>query len=230
MPYLIMPACMSGPDILILLAAITLAPTGLVFLTYWPYRWAMNALACGPLFGKPLALFAAAIGGAVLWIGSVAGITTSVISAGGNGFVALAIVGAVGSLCFLVFIIAWLLRPRSQVSAPTNGNATPPLQVWMQDLIVALLCYGAGLTIISAVNNFDRNRADEVLPYAIYLMVAGTFGLLAALDVSRHSEAGQRALPRAGIFVGIFTLFPVALPVALLAWWRWRRALTRSAV
>jgi len=217
-------ACISGGDILVLLAIMAGASIGLLFLTYWPYRWAMNALARGPLFGKPLPLFVAALAGGIAWVAGTWG-TASVLFHGGDEMW-LAAIGGIGAITLCGMIIVWLAtRKKSDVAAPAPVQ---PIQVWMQDMIVAVLCYGAGLTLISAFTDFDRNRAEEVLPYALYLMIAGTIGLFVSLDVSRRSPLGQQALPRAGIFISIFTIFPATLPVALLAWWRWRRAITKS--
>lgn len=215
-------ACMGGGDILIVLALILGGGILLQVLAYLPYRWAMNALARGSLFGKPLALFVASVGGlffcsfgmliavGVLMSGNALQILTGVLSIG-------------GAFSFFALGVGWLKSREPMTSAKL------PFQVWFQDMIVAMICYGAGLTIIAAAGNFNSGRAEEFLPWAVYLLLAGTCGLFAAVDVSRRSELAQRPGTRAGLFVAIFTVFPLTLPLALLAWWRWRRSLKKYA-
>jgi len=221
---------MGGGDILMILAAITVGAFGLLFFSYLPYRAAVNALACGPLMGKPATLFVASLVGGILWLAATWGCMVAVLSANERGFAPLLIVlGLAGCLGWFAMLVAYLAGRRRKKEQVAEKAASPRLQVWIQDLFTALICYGAGLTILAAAGDFNRARADEFLPWAVYLFVAGSLGLLVAADVCRRSPACQRPLPRATLFVGIFTLFPATLPLALIAWWRWRRALVKAS-
>lgn len=218
-------ACMGGIDIVVILAALIGGGTGLLFFTYWPYRAAMNNLARGPLFGKPLALFIAAMVGCAVWLGGTWMIIVAALSLQKGLEGPLIVLGVMGSLGWMVLLAAWLsTRRRREIPAAPVA----PMQVWFQDLIVAVLCYASGLTIVAGFNGFNPARAEEFFPPAIYLLAAGSFGLFVALDLSRRSAWGQEPLKRASIFVGIFTLFPVTLPAAVAAYWRWRRAIRRA--
>ncbi len=223
-------ACCSGLDILLILAAIFFGGTGLLFFTYWPYRAALKHLAAsGRLSGKPFTLFGAAFGGACIWIGGtwlgLAGVLRMTNERSAT-FWLIAVLGIVGSVGWVLLLIMWLATRRRKTQP---SETVPPLQVWFQDLIVAMLCYGAGLTIAGAMNDFNRTRAEEFLPLAIYLLMAGSFGLFVALDIARRSPWGKEGVKRALMFVMIFTVFPVTLPIAMLAYWRWRRALKYAA-
>jgi len=223
-------ACMGGPDILMVLAAVTVGGSGLLFFSYLPYRAAMNALARGPLLGKPATLFAASLAGGVLWLAATWGCLVMVLSVKAVGFAWLVIVlGVAGCLGWFVLLVAYWSGRHSKKKQAAK-TSVPRLQVWMQDLFTALLCYGSGLTILAAAGDFNREHAEDFLPWAVYLLVAGTLGMLVAADVCRRSPTCQRPLPRAVLFVGIFTFFTPTLPVALLAWWRWRRALAKASV
>ena len=224
------PACLGGFDILMILGVITVGAFGMLFFSYWPYRAALNALARGPLAGKPAALFILALLGAALWIAATWGFMVSVMSINERKTMPLfVLLGLAGTIGWFVLLVGYLSgRKRRADVAAEKLSAVPRFQVWFQDLLVALLCYGSGMTILAAAGDFNRSRADEFLPWAVYLFVAGSLGLLIATDVARRSAFCQRPLPRAGFYVAIFALFPLTLPVALLAWWRWRRTLVKA--
>ena len=227
--------CVSGPEILVILGLMAAGSVGMLFVFYWPYRVAMNALAKGPLMGKPLAYFGAAFFGAIVWVGGLWGGLALAFDIKEKWGVALFLVlGLAGTVGWLVLLVQWLAgRRRTTSSEPSSTSSPPPptpkLQVWAQDLVVAMLCYGTGLTLISAYYGLDRSQMAAFLAWAVYLFFAGSIGLIAAADVCRRSAAGQEPAPRAAVFALIFALFPATLPVALLAWFRWRRGLSRAA-
>lgn len=226
--FLPQPACMGGIDILFILGVMSFGSVGMLFVFYWPYRMAMNALAAGPLVGKPLALFSAAFLGAIAWCGALWGgmvMLFEISSSLGVGLFLL--LGAAGTIGWLIMLIAWLAT-RKPAPAGTAAPA-PKLQVWAQDLLVALVCYGLGLSLLAAFFGLDRGKMDEFLGAALYLFVAGSFGLFVAADLSRRSASAQQPVSRAAIFAGIFTVFPATLPFALLAWYRWRRGLAKTS-
>ncbi|HYF48465.1 MAG TPA: hypothetical protein VEJ63_03615 [Planctomycetota bacterium] len=220
-------ACCGGVDILLLLFVFVVGGSSLLFFTYLPYRAAMNSLGrSGKLSGQPFTLFGLSFLGSLLWLGGTALGTMALVELDRNAgvavplIVALALMGAIG---WRVLLIAWLTskKPRNRkVETPV-----PPLQVWFQDLLVAILCYGAGLTIAATFADFNPKRADEFLPIAIYLLAIGTFGGFVSLDIARRSPWGKDPLKRALMFILIFSIFPLTAPLALIAYWRWRRAL-----
>src|ERR1051325_11026530 len=100
-------ACMSGDAIFIILAVMAAGALLLQGIVYLPYRWAMNALARGSLFGKPMALFITAIGGALF---SSFGIwTVIVLVLSGNPAQTLSgIIALGGAFTLFVLSIGWV--------------------------------------------------------------------------------------------------------------------------
>jgi ABC-type Na+ efflux pump permease subunit len=219
---------MGGIDILFILAVMSFGSVGMLFIFYWPYRLAMNALAQGPLMGKPLALFTTAFLGAVVWCGAIwAGMVTAFEIKNAFGVWMFVLLGAAGTVGWLIMLVAWLAGRKRAVQSE-KPPPPPKLQVWAQDLVVAMLCYGAGLALLAQYFGQNRSHMDDFLCWAVYLFIAGSFGLFVAADLCRRTETGQKPAARAGIFVAIFTLFPATLPLALLAWIRWRRGMKRA--
>jgi len=216
-----------GPELALLLLAIPIAGAGLLFFCYWPYKAAIAGLAKGSLMGRPMALFCAAMLGGLAWCACFCAAIVFLlkIPPGGGVFllVALSLAGGIG---WAVMLFAWLFGRKQPMPAMFPQTPKPKLQIWAQDLVVALLCYGTGLSILNLIfEGKDQSHMDTFLSWAFYLLVAGTIGLLISADVCRRSASGQEPVKRGAIFVMVFTLFPLTLPFALIAWQRWRKGL-----
>ena len=72
-------------------------------------------------------------------------------------------------------------------------------------------------------------HTDQIIPNALYVLLAGTLGLLFAIDICRRDERTQNPANRAMTFIAVFVAFPLVLPVAVISWWRWRRTLKLQA-
>lgn len=133
-----------------------------------------------------------------------------------------------GAFGITLFLIGLLSDAPQTTLVPNACNAQPsrgPFQLWAQDLLIALLCYGADLALLSVVFDSYRFRVEELAGWPLYVLISGACGLLFAVDLCRRQNWSQTPAKRAAVFVAIFTLFPLTLPLALMAWWRWRRLL-----
>lgn len=220
-------ACMGGPEIFIILGIVFVASIGLFVLSYIPYRYAIRKLAQSDTKRGPAVLFGATLCITLAWAGILYLLNVSFVARDNKQQIAIGFCATLGSLMMLLL----LLLKSNPADAGTTSTVTQRgrFQIWAQDLFIALVCYGAGLAILSAIFGYDRSRTDEFLPWAGYILLAGTTGLLFAIDLCRRETWSQTPLKRAMVFVAVFTFFPLILPLALLAWWRWRRALTLQA-
>lgn len=218
-------ACMGGIDIFLILGIMFLAGVGLFAVSFIPYRFAIRKLAQSETKRGPAALFGATLCITLAWAGILYLLNVSFVAHDNKQQIAIGFCATLGSLMMLLL----LLLKSNPAESGTTSTVTQHgrFQIWAQDLFIALVCYGAGLAILSAVFGYDRSRTDEFLPWAGYILLAGTTGLLFAIDLCRRESWAP--LKRAIVFVVVFTFFPLILPLALLAWWRWRRALTLQA-
>ncbi len=232
--------CMSfGPlEIVIILGVMALGSSGLTFFLYWPVKLGVDALAKGPLLGKPLGLFCVALAGAAGMVG-LSGLLAGWVQNHDHrhefDFIGILLASLAGMAGWVYLLARWYSerqnRKREEILRKQRGEAplpTPRFQVWFQDLWVAMLCYGAGLALSNQWAVSENWHTREFIMLAAYLFGAGVIGLLVSVDICRRSEHGQSSLKRAGIFTGIFTLFPLTLPLAIPAWWVWRRALVKA--
>lgn len=129
----------------------------------------------------------------------------------------------------VALILIGLLSDAPKTALLENaGDIQPergPFQIWTQDLIIAVLCYGAGLALLHVVFGSYHIRVDGLLGWPLYMFIASASGLFFAADLCRRQTWGQTPTKRAAVFVAVFVVFQLTLPLALLAWWRWRRVL-----
>lgn len=223
-------ACVSGFQILIMLGVMLIGGLVLFAVSLIPYRHATRALAGPDKHLSPAQVFAATAALTLLWAGSLVGIVALLVHqlTTTSGVLICGAAGAILLMGLLVFN-ANAERPKIAHDARNARAQRGPFQIWAQDLFIALVCYGAGLAIVSKLFGPDASRISEFLPWAIYVLFAGTLGLIFAVDFCRRETGTQAASKRALVFVVVFTLFPVTLPLALMAWWRWRRTLELQA-
>lgn len=193
-----------------------------------------EGLARGAYFGRPVALFGIGIGGAMLPAvlvlkGVVPGLIIECPTARLLMAMSVAILGGTWAL----MVLNWS-RNRLQETPESfpieNTLGALRLQLWFQDLLIAALCFGFGAALVTSIfKDINQQTPHLMLQVLLYLFIAGSFGMFVAADVSRRSAFGQNAPMRAGIFVTIFFLFPLCLPLAAVAWWLWRGALKKSA-
>ena len=224
-------ACVDPNFILFVLLLMPLVPIGLCFYLYAPLSFGVKALAKGPLHGRPLALFAAALGIGVA-VSAVGGLALYFISGSWMhefNTVYFAGAGLFGWLCWNLNSSTRNAKAhfdeRLRKARGIPMPAKPKFQIWFQDLTVAILCLGTGLALGRSYANTSCFTTQEFLLLASYLLMASVVALLVAVDVCRRSATGHDAIKRAGIFASIFALFPLTLPAAIPAWWMWRRAL-----
>jgi len=222
-------ACMSGSAMLVILAIMAFGGLVLFFITLVPYRYALRAIAKSRTDFSPASLFGATLCVTLIWAGALY-LTVGLFSDSlDKQELAVAFCGSLGSVLMLLFLLLRSNPGKTNEKGAIADDTSKPFQIWAQDLFIALVCYGAGLAILSAVFNYDRSRVYEFLPWAVYVLLAGSMGLLFAIDLCRRQAWTQIPAKRAGVFVAVFTFFPLTLPLAMLAWWRWRRALTLQA-
>jgi hypothetical protein len=186
----------------------------------------LNNLASGPLWGKPLTLFTVAFA-----VPAVLFATCSYALAARLQFLdhllltinVVLVAGVLGSLAYV-----WRNEP---VNSPLPAvDAAPLRQIWFQDLIIAMICYAIGLTILWNLPALHAHESQRFFVWMLYVFGVGSGGLLLSLDLCRRSALGTGALPRAVVFTSIFTIMPVLWPVALFAYSSWRKALARKMV
>jgi len=219
---------MGGTEILIILGIMFVGGLSLLALSYIPYRYAVRKLAQSSTPRSPARLFAATLCMTLIWASVLALLNFLFLDHDSKGQVLMGFCATLGSLVFLLFLLL-KSAPGASSGSISGVRERGAFQIWAQDLFIALLCYGAGLAILSALFQYDRTRAYEFLPWAAYVFLAGAVGFLFAVDFCRRQDWTQMPLKRATVFIAVFTFFPLILPLALLAWWRWRRALTLQA-
>lgn len=224
MPVLAFMGNYSGAIIYIcVLACILLA---LVVLAWIAYRCATRTLAHTDKQLSPAQVFGATAGMTFLWAVTHYGVGLILFhhltSHSPSFWIGALPALAVGMLLFSVMSRSPKLSLAASGAKPPRG----PFQFWTQDLLLALLCYGAWLALLSSSFITD---ACPFLIRAGYLLVAETLALLFAIDLSRREDWTRAPLHRGLVFILAFALFPLTLPLALIAWWRWRRTLVFQA-
>lgn len=225
-------ACVDPIQILLMLGIMFIGGPMLFAASLIPYRKAVKALARSKTHHSPAVLFGATLGLTLLWAGVLAMIVAIFANNLDNDGYAVLLCGLFGSVMLLSVLLTQLDQPEKHEFPVGSRNVQPqrgPFQIWAQDLFIALLCYGAGLAILSKVIGPDTRHMDDFVRWAMYVLLAGTIGLLFAVDFCRRQEWTQLPQKRAMIFVSVFTIFPLILPLAVMAWWRWRRALSLQA-
>jgi len=226
-------ACVDPIQILLMLGIVFVGTPILFAASLIPYRKVLKALAKSDTHYSPAVLFGATLGVTLLWAGVLATIVAIFAKNLDRGGYGVLYCGAFGSAVLLMYLQANSGSTKKNRDFPAVArNVQPqrgPFQVWAQDLFIALVCYGVGLLILSKVMGPDTRHMDDFVRWAMYVLLAGTIGLLFAADFCRSQEWTQLPQKRAMIFVSVFTIFPLILPLGVMAWWRWRRALSLQA-
>lgn len=190
-------------------------------------------LAQGYLRNHPLALFSVSLAMGVVPVGVVVWwlLPRAVLPLCGHIQGLLLVSGGILGGVWIAMLAHWLAH-REELRASVEQNAAegfvtdePRKSVWLQDLVLAVLCYGFGVFVLTELPWFKGHDPHTLFYAGGYLLLAGAFGLYVALDVCGRSAWGQAAMLRAGVFVTLFFLFPLVLPMAYFAWKQWRKAL-----
>lgn len=186
----------------------------------------LRSLARGTFWGKPLTLFVFAVG-VPLSLLALSALLISTVWVDSDFWDTLLFWIALMICGFTTLFLFWGLRnePMESPQLAKKSRFRDRVHIWLQDMLIASLCFAAGLAILSQFNALHANQSKDFLSWVIYVFVVGALGLLMALDVSSLSQLGRNAVTRGVFFTGIFTLMPVAWPIAAPAWILWRRAL-----
>jgi hypothetical protein len=189
----------------------------------------LSHLASGPLWGKPLTLFTVAVGVPALLFAICSYVLAVHLKSStfvDHLLLTLNVVLVSAVLGSLVYV--WRNEP---VNASEPAVDTPPVrQIWFQDLIIAMICYAIGLTILWNIPVLHANESRRFFILIFYVFGVGTGGLFMALELCRRSALGASALPRAAVFTAIFTIMPMLWPVACFAYSSWRNALASKTL
>lgn len=215
-------------------------------LCYLPYLYLTSSLAVGRLRRRPMNLFVATLVGVVAWWCCTSFLSNICVFPLLSGFVLLhemlyyicIVSGVIGLLGWSVLLTGWVVGWRR--SRTTSRPSRPPrFQVWLQDAVVATVCYGAGVAIIfrahlAGLTNrewmMENGESQHLLLMAfLYWPVKSLIAFIVALDVARRMRSGRRVARRLALLLGVFVVswFGPHLPV--LAWCRWRRALVSAS-
>ena len=213
--------------VIFVLSVMLAVPAALMFHAYFYIRSRAEALAKGKYKDRPVSLFYATLGGAVL---SLIGVTLLFI------FLSrVPIVGVILIFALPVGLVGWIVlgikafTQRSLYRKFLAEHPLPKLQMWMLDMYVAVFFFGCSMALSAGFKPKTEVEFYEVICWALYLMVAQGLSFYAALDVCRRSENLKQPKLRVLFLLSILIYGTFLFVLAWLSWRAWRRALWLAA-
>lgn len=190
---------------------------GICFWGYLAYRYFMLELGFMARKHEPVKRYLISCLMVVVWGVGTWLLVVIIMQFDGYGAIPLFLLGVFGFGGWMFVLIRWMIR-RGEYHQWLQARNDPPMQMWMQDLITAVLVYGALLAFMQKVN--IGLEIAELIALAIYLFSCTGLGMYAALDVARYSRALQRPGLRAALV--LFSIAYTLIFSVVTAWAAWR--------
>ena len=194
---------------------------GALVLTWWLFRACLIADIGGNLRDSPMRQFGVALLGAGIWL-AVTCIATFYLAfyfPGVDFSVGASALAGTGIVWLVRRVLRWL-HP-SKVIMRENLRSTRRLQFSCQDLVVAALCYGLGMTLVASSGEWDRS---ELLLWCVVLIPTQLVALIALADVRRWLARPEAPASRIAASCCAHLFFLALVPAAVAGWLMWRSA------
>lgn len=202
----------------ILAAVIFVLPCGIAFFPFLILRSSLRDTALRQPVFDPAALLLAALWRGLGW--GLLFLLILLVPCAGSLFLML---GGAGGL--VGWIVVWFQARSQKRQLVAHGHAKPRLQFGMTDLYLAVLLYGASMSLLLALYPDNKDRTTFVIFWTFCLLLAQGFAFYVALDLLRLCQPPFEPKRRAKYIAGIMLCSSVALPLVWLAWKAWNYAL-----
>ncbi len=203
--------------------------SGLVFFNYIYLRSKLETLAKESHQEKPVSLYYSALGRVLVSLFVTFFILLFLLLIPGLNLLLILLAAVVG-FCGWVVLGIQAYTQRSQYRKFLVAHPLPNLQMWMQDMYLAVFFFGICMALLFG---FKRNVSAEpeiVYLWSLYLILAQGFSFYSAMDVCRRSVALKEPVYRAWFLLSILLYGTFLLIPAWMAWRAWRRALWQAAL